>query len=159
MYRTYSHPTDNIPNFMNKPLNEFLFFFVIFHHGACSYVQICIAYYSCVSDWVTSWEQWLPVTSNPVRLDGSIVWDGLGSLYVTRWGKRFYIFELDSQFFSSNAPPHVLVDFVVLPPGHGRNVTDFWVWDAHEARSRCPDDVSGDIGGCSARRALKPKFY
>jgi len=24
---------------------------------------------------------------------------------------------------------------------------------------RCPDDVSGDIGGCSARRALKPKFY
>ena len=24
---------------------------------------------------------------------------------------------------------------------------------------RCPDNVSGDIGGCSARRALKPKFY
>ena len=22
-----------------------------------------------------------------------------------------------------------------------------------------PDDVSGDIGGCSARTALKPKFY
>ena len=31
--------------------------------------------------------------------------------------------------------------------------------DAHEAQLRCPDDVSGDIGGCSARRALKPKFY
>ena len=56
-------------------------------------------------------------------------------------------------------PPHVLVDFVVLPSGHGRSVTDFWVWDAHEAQLRCPDDVSGDIGGCSARRALKPKFY
>jgi len=56
-------------------------------------------------------------------------------------------------------PPHVLVDFVVLPPGHGRSVTDFWVWDAHEAHLRCPDIVSGDIGGCSARRALKPKFY
>jgi len=39
------------------------------------------------------------------------------------------------------------------------SVTDFWGWDAHEARLRCPDDVSGDIGGCSARRALKPKFY
>ena len=26
------------------------------------------------------------------------------------------------------------------------------------AQLRCPDDVSGDIGGCSARRALKPKF-
>ena len=24
---------------------------------------------------------------------------------------------------------------------------------------RCSDDVRGDIGGCSARRALKPKFY
>jgi len=55
--------------------------------------------------------------------------------------------------------PHVLVDFVVLPPGHGRSVTDFKGWDAHEAQLHCPDDVSGDIGGCSARRALKPKFY
>ena len=51
------------------------------------------------------------------------------------------------------------MDFVVLPPGHGRSVTDFWGWDAHEAQLRCPDDVSGDIRGCSARRALKPKFY
>ena len=49
--------------------------------------------------------------------------------------------------------------FVVFSPGHGRSVTDFWGWDAREARLRCPDDVSGDIGGCSARRALKPKFY
>ena len=56
-------------------------------------------------------------------------------------------------------PPHLLVDFVDLPPGHGRSVTDFWGWDAHEAQLRCPDDVSGDIGGCSARRTLKPKFY
>ena len=55
-------------------------------------------------------------------------------------------------------PPNVLVDFVVLPPGHGSSVTDRG-WDAHEAQLRCPDDVSGDIGGCSARRALKPKFY
>ena len=56
-------------------------------------------------------------------------------------------------------PPHVLVDFVVFPPGNGRSVTDFWGWDAHEARLRFPDDVSGDVGVCSARRALKPKFY
>ena len=33
------------------------------------------------------------------------------------------------------------VDFVVLPPGHGRSVTDFWGWDAHEAQLRCPDAV------------------
>jgi hypothetical protein len=30
-------------------------------------------------------------------------------------------------------PPHVLIDFVVFPPGHGSSVTDFWGWDAHEA--------------------------
>ena len=33
------------------------------------------------------------------------------------------------------------VDFVVLPPGHGRSVTDFWGSDAREAQLRCPDDV------------------
>ena len=32
-------------------------------------------------------------------------------------------------------------DFVVLPPGYGRTVTDFWGWDAHEAQLRCPDGV------------------
>ena len=54
--------------------------------------------------------------------------------------------------------PHVLMDFVVLPPGHGRSVTDFWGWDVHEEQLSCPDVVSGDIGGCGARRALKPNF-
>jgi len=28
-------------------------------------------------------------------------------------------------FFFGPMPPHVLVGFVVLPPGHGRSVTDF----------------------------------
>jgi len=56
-------------------------------------------------------------------------------------------------------PSDGLVDFVALPPGHGSSVTDFWGWDAHEVQLRCPDDVSGDIGGQSARRTLKPKFY
>jgi hypothetical protein len=31
-----------------------------------------------------------------------------------------------------------LMDFMVSPSGCGRNVTDFWVWDAHEAQLRCP---------------------
>ena len=56
-------------------------------------------------------------------------------------------------------PPRVHMDFVVLPPGHGRSVTDFWGWDAHEVQLLYPNDVSGDIGGCGARMALKPKFY
>jgi len=46
----------------------------------------------------------------------------------------------------------------LLPPERGSSVTDFWVWDAHEAQLRCPDDVSGDIGGCCAMRALKPNL-
>ena len=37
------------------------------------------------------------------------------------------------------------VDFVVLAPGHGRSVTNFWGWDAHETQLRCPDGVSGDM--------------
>ena len=66
----------------------------------------------------------------------------------------------DPKDLNSPPMPHMsFTDFVVFPPGHGRSVTDFWGWDAHEARLPCPDDVSGDIGGCSARRALKPNFY
>jgi hypothetical protein len=35
-----------------------------------------------------------------------------------------------------------------------RSVTDFSGWDAHEARLRRPDDVSGDIWRWNARGAL-----
>ena len=42
-------------------------------------------------------------------------------------------------------PPHVRRNFVVFPPGCGDSVADFCGWDAHEARLRCPDDVSGDM--------------
>ena len=46
------------------------------------------------------------------------------------------------KFFSFSQCHHMsFVDFVVLPPGHGRSVTDFWGWDAHEAQLRCPDGV------------------
>jgi len=75
------------------------------------------------------------------------------SQFETTLGTSIYSNFID--FFWSNG----LVDFVVLPPGHGSSVTDFWGWDVHDAQLRCPDDVSGDLGGCSARRALKPKFY
>ena len=41
------------------------------------------------------------------------------------------------------------VDFVVLPPGRGRSVTDFWGWDAYEAQLRFPNGVwvviEGDV--------------
>jgi hypothetical protein len=42
-------------------------------------------------------------------------------------------------------PPHVLMNFRGVPPGCGDSVADFWGWDAHVARLRCPDDVSGDM--------------
>ena len=37
--------------------------------------------------------------------------------------------------------------FVVRPPGCGGSVTDFSVWDAHEAQLPCPDGIRGDILG------------
>ena len=37
------------------------------------------------------------------------------------------------------------MNFRGFPPGCGDNAADFWGWDAHEARLRCPDDVSGDM--------------
>ena len=50
------------------------------------------------------------------------------------------------------------MNFRGFPPGCGDSVADFWGWDAHEERLRCPDDVNGDMqedeisGG-----AFKPK--
>jgi len=69
-----------------------------------------------------------------------------------------YNWKLEDCFFLSNAPT-CLCGLRGPPSWYSRSVTDFWGWDAHEARLRCSDDVSGDIGGCSAKRALKPKFY
>jgi hypothetical protein len=40
------------------------------------------------------------------------------------------------------------------PPSCGRSVTDFWGWDAHEARLRCPDEVDGDTWIWSTRSGL-----
>ena len=37
------------------------------------------------------------------------------------------------------------MNFRGFPPGCGDSVADFWGWDTHEARLRCPDDVSGDM--------------
>ena len=45
----------------------------------------------------------------------------------------------------SPVPPHVLTNFRGFPPGCGDSVADFRGWDAHEARQRCPDDVSGEM--------------
>ena len=73
---------------------------------------------------------------------------------------KLYVHSLADKLKGFFLMPHMsLTDFVLFPPGHGRSVTDFSGWDAHEARLRCPDDVSGDIGRCSARRALKSNFY
>jgi len=74
-------------------------------------------------------------------------------------GERRTVLQRLVNFFFYPMTHMSFTDLVVFPPRHGWSVTDFWGWDAHEARLRCPDDVSGDIGGCSARRALKPNFY
>ena len=35
----------------------------------------------------------------------------------------------------------------LLPPGCGWSVTDFWGWDAQQARLRCPDENDGEMRG------------
>jgi hypothetical protein len=37
------------------------------------------------------------------------------------------------------------MNFRGFPSGCDDSVADFWVWEAHEARLCCPDDVSGDM--------------
>jgi hypothetical protein len=52
-----------------------------------------------------------------------------------------------------------LIDFVVFPPGCGRNITDFQGWDVYEAQLRFADQVDGDIWIWGKMRGLKPKLY
>ena len=47
--------------------------------------------------------------------------------------------------FSPKCHHMFLWTFVCFPPGCGDSVADFWGSDAHEARLRCPYDVSGDM--------------
>ena len=37
------------------------------------------------------------------------------------------------------------MNFSGFPPGCGDSVADFWGWDAHGARLRCPGDVNGEM--------------
>ena len=46
-------------------------------------------------------------------------------------------------FFPLQCHHMSFVDFVVLPPEHGRSVTDFRGWDAHDAQLREGDVVPG----------------
>ena len=56
-----------------------------------------------------------------------------------------YINVAEYTVYTFPMPPHVLMNFRGFPPGCGDSVADFWGWDAHEARLRCPDDVNGDM--------------
>ena len=51
------------------------------------------------------------------------------------------VYRLITNIFFLQCHHMSFVDFVVLPPGHGRSVTNFWGWDAPEAQLRCPDGV------------------
>jgi hypothetical protein len=64
-----------------------------------------------------------------------LVWFSAGPISLTE-NKQNYIYE----FFSQRHHIHC-VYFVLLHPGHGRSVTDFWGWDNHEAHLRLPDVV------------------
>jgi hypothetical protein len=63
---------------------------------------------------------------------------------------KFFLFLF---LFFPPVPPHVLMNFSGFPPGCGDSVADFWGWDAHDARLRCPCYA----GRWNTRRGLKPK--
>ena len=44
-------------------------------------------------------------------------------------------------FFFFPMPPYVFCGLRGPPSWHGRSLTDFWGWDAHEAQLRCPNGV------------------
>jgi hypothetical protein len=50
------------------------------------------------------------------------------------------------------------MDFVVSPPGCGRSVTDFWGWDAHEARLRWPDEYGVPGGALDLNSTNYPDY-
>ena len=64
-----------------------------------------------------------------------------------RWPKGTDHCSSEEYFFLVQCHHMSFVDFVVLLPGHGRSVTYFWGWDAHEAQLRCPDGVWVAIEG------------
>ena len=55
------------------------------------------------------------------------------------------------------------MNFRGFPPGYGDSVADVWGLDAHEARLRRPDNVSGDMqddeitGGALSLNLLTPQ--
>ena len=57
--------------------------------------------------------------------------------------KQNCVFKIN--FFFLQCHHMSFVDFVVLPPGHGRSVTNVWGWDAHEGQLSCPYDAWGVI--------------
>jgi len=116
----------------------------------------------------TNWATWPTCTKlNCIKLASEhFSFDSPTYFWTTRshtnykaWTCHLHSLSYNLGFFFIQCPHMSFTDFVVFPPGHGRSVTDSWVWDTHEERLCCPDDVSGDIGRCSARRTLKPKFY
>ena len=106
------------------------------------------------------WRQWYIHFSNvllTVHRDISLQYEPTGcTIYfqfisvINRYMFRAILRLIISRYYSVYTPPmppHVLMNFRGFPPGCGDSVADFWGWDAHEARLRCPDDVSGDMQG------------
>jgi len=81
---------------------------------------------------------------------------GLCSLRTSRmlYPLNVVLFGLQGYNFFCPMPPHGLVDFAVLPPGHGRSVTEGRPWGAVTLSRWCEWWYRR-----TARTALKPKFY
>ena len=98
------------------------------------YRCVCV----CVSEWVSEWL----------------------SEWVNEWTYSRLKFKEEKYFFSRPMPPHILCGLRGPPSWawqeYSRQLRLGRPWDAVTLSRWC---VSGDRGGCSARRGLKPKFY
>ena len=99
-----------------------------------------------------TWKIWWPNNASRWQMGFNSAFKGLiidklfFNNFIKRLGHFFCNIERFKLCFGTSffcpMPPHVLfVEFVALPPGRGRIVTDVWSWGAHEAQLRCPNDV------------------
>jgi hypothetical protein len=105
--------------------------------------------YSALETIVNGEISWLKLTQNTVKLKTYLT-----SKCICFYSRCYVDFMSTEDFFFFQSHHMSLTDFVVSPPDCSWSVTDVWVWDAHEAQLRCPDEVVGDIWIWGTRRGL-----
>jgi hypothetical protein len=114
---------------------------------------ICVLWYHLLPSLIAAWTLILFVNLSlwDIRVDSDLQIHGtwretfITVLLDSICTYRYRLWSVRKLKISFSMPPHVLYGLRGPPPGCGRNVSDFWGWDALEAQLRCPDEVDCDI--------------